>query len=157
MSPEPQSPGVELPLTGGCMCEKVRFTVSRPLLGALYCHCKRCQRRTGTAFSVSAIAEPGSLRVTRGRGEVRAWDPGDGGWIKSFCGSCGSQLYTTHPHDPDLVAIRVGALDGDPGVRPSAHQFTSYAAVWNPVPDDGLPRFAERLTRGASAKAEGPE
>ena len=134
-----------LPLQGGCMCGEVRFAVDRPLLGALYCHCKRCQRRTGTAFSVTALTERGSLRVTAGDGLIRTCDPRDGGWVKAFCGSCGSQLYTSNPDDPGLVAVRMGAIDGDPGIRPAAHQFTDYAAVWEPLPDDGLPRFPERL------------
>jgi hypothetical protein len=133
-----------LPITGGCMCGGVRFEVSEPLLGALYCHCKRCQRRTGSAFSVSALTAPGSLRIIQGRELVRSWAPGDG-WIKSFCGECGSQVYTTHPDNPELISVRMGALDDDPGVRPSAHQFTDYAAPWEPIPDDGLPRFPERL------------
>jgi hypothetical protein len=135
-----------LPLTGGCMCGAVRFEVSKPLVGALYCHCKRCQRRIGTAFSVSALTAPGSLEITEGSEQVRSWDPGDG-WIKSFCGRCGSQVYTTNPDDPDLISVRLGALDGEPGVRPSAHQFVDYAAVWEPIPDDGLPRFGERMPR----------
>jgi hypothetical protein len=37
------------------------------------------------------------------------------------------------------------SLDGDPGIRPSAHQFVGYAAAWAPVPEDGLPRFDERI------------
>ena len=40
----------------------------------------------------------------------------------------------------------MGALDQDPGIRPGAHQFVSYAAPWYEIPDDGLPRFPERLT-----------
>ena len=134
-----------LPLTGGCMCGKVRFEVSEPLLGALYCHCKRCQRRTGTGFSVTALAAPGSYRTVSGEDFIRSWDPGNGGWIKSFCGECGSQISTTNPDDPAMVAVRMGALDEDPGIRPSVHQFTPFAAPWAPVPDDGLPRFPERL------------
>jgi hypothetical protein len=141
-------------LTGGCMCEAVRFEVSSPLLGALYCHCKRCQRRTGTAFSVSALTKTGSFRLIRGDGDVCTWNPGDGGWVKAYCGSCGSQVYTSHPDNPELVAVRMGALDGDPGVRPSAHQFTRYAAVWEPIPDDGLPRFPERLSAEAAPPAD---
>lgn len=43
-----------------------------------------------------------------------------------------------------MCAVRLAAVDGDPGVRPSAHQFVAYAAAWEPVPDDGLPRFTER-------------
>jgi hypothetical protein len=136
-------------LTGGCMCEGVRFEVTEPLLGSLYCHCRRCQRRTGSAFSVSALTVPGSFRITEGEALVRRWDPGDGGWIKEFCGECGSQVFTTHPENQELISIRVGALDGDPGIRPSAHQFVAYAAPWEPIPDDGLPRFPERLPTGA--------
>lgn len=132
------------------MCGRVRFEVSEPLLGALYCHCKRCQRRTGTGVSVTALTAPGSYRTVSGEESVRSWDPGDGGWIKSFCAEFGGQLYTTNPENPELISVRMGALDDDPGIRPSAHQFTTYAAPWAPVPDDGLPRFPERLSPGAS-------
>jgi hypothetical protein len=125
------------------MCGRVRFEVSEPLLGALYCHCTRCQRRTGSAFSVSALTAPGSFSTLQGEELVRSWDPGDG-WVKSFCGACGSQLYTTNPDHPEQISVRMGAIDGDPGVRPSAHQFVDYAAPWEPIPDDGLPRFPER-------------
>jgi hypothetical protein len=90
---------------------------------ALYCHCKRCQRRAGPAFSVSALTVPGSFEVTRGEDTVRSWQPPDDGWIKAFCAHCGSQVFTTHPENPELISIRMGALDGDPGIRPSAHQF----------------------------------
>jgi hypothetical protein len=144
-------------LTGGCMCGAVRFEVSEALLGALYCHCKRCQRRTGTAFSVSALTVPGSFRVTAGGDLIRSWRPPDG-WVKSFCAECGSQVHTTHPDNPELLSVRMGALDDDPGIRPSAHQFTDYAAPWEPIPDDGLPRFPERLPTGeAPPPAELPD
>jgi len=133
-------------LTGRCMCGAVRFEITAPLLGALYCHCKRCQRRTGTAFSVSALTEPGSFALEAGGEALRTYDPGDGGWLKSYCAECGSQISTTNPENPELVAVRMGALDGDPGVRPNAHQFVDYAPAWAPVPDDGLPRFGERMS-----------
>jgi hypothetical protein len=140
---------VTLPIAGGCMCGGVRFELGEPLLGALYCHCTRCQRRTGTGASISALTTPGSYRTVSGGELLDAWDPGDGGWVKSFCRRCGSHLFTTNPENPELVSVRMGALDGDPGVRPSAHQFTAYAASWAPVPDDGLPRFPERIEAGA--------
>ncbi len=130
------------------MCGACRFSVAAPLVGAAICHCKRCQRRTGTAISVTALTQPGSFSWTAGEEEVRRYDPGDGGWIKAFCGLCGSQLCTVNSEDPSLIAIRMGALDGEPGVRPAAHQFTNYTAVWDPIADDGLPRFPERLGVG---------
>jgi len=126
------------------MCERVRFEIAEPLLGALYCHCKRCQRRTGSAFSVTTAPAPGSFKIVQGAELVGSWRPPDG-WEKFFCTECGSQLYTTDPDQPERLSVRMGALDADPGIRPSAHQFTDYAAAWEPIPDDGLPRFPERL------------
>jgi hypothetical protein len=139
----------KLPLTGGCMCGGVRFELSEPLLGALFCHCKRCQRRTGTGVSTTALTAPGSYRTVIGEELIGRWDPGDGGYVKAFCSTCGSQLFTTNPENPDILAIRMGALDDDPGIRPAAHQFVDYAPAWAPVPDDGLPRFPERIDASA--------
>ncbi len=132
------------PLSGECMCGSVKFEIDEPLVGAACCYCKRCQRRTGTGLSISGLTMPGSLRITQGEDLIQLYVPGDG-WNKAFCSSCGSQLYTVNPENEDLVAIRFGALDQDPGTRPLGHQFTDYASPWFPVPDDGLPRFPERL------------
>jgi len=132
----------DLPLTGGCNCGAVRFEVTEPLLRAIYCHCNRCQRRTGTAASASAQVAPGSFRIFAGEDRLRAWKPDDGA-EKWFCGDCGSALFSKNPGTPDAIGVRLGAFDGDPGVRPSARQFVAYAAVWEPIPDDGLTRHLE--------------
>jgi hypothetical protein len=41
----------------------------------------------------------------------------------------------------------MGAFDGDPGIRPMWRQYVAYAAPWDPIPDDGLPRHDERPPR----------
>jgi hypothetical protein len=133
----------DLPLTGGCLCGGVRFRVDAPLVVATYCHCTRCQRRTGTAASAQARIQPGSLTVTRGEELIRSYAPPDG-FPKLFCGACGSALWSQSPDDPELLSVRLGAFDGDPGIRPSLHQFVAYAAPWESIPDDGLPRYDER-------------
>jgi hypothetical protein len=128
-------------LTGGCACGAVRYAISAPLGVAGYCHCTRCQRRTGTAASANARVAPGALTFTAGEEHVRRWEPEGGGFTKAFCGRCGSALFSHAPDAPDTtVAIRLGTVDGDPGVRPSYHQRVETAAVWEPLPDDGLPR-----------------
>lgn len=132
-------------LTGACMCGAVKFEVDAPLVGAAMCWCKRCQRRTGTAFSATGLTQVGSFHVTEGEEVLRTYEPGDGGFNKSFCSNCGGQVCTSSPENPDIIAIRLGALDVDPGIRPRAHQFVKFASDWYPVPDDGLPRFPERL------------
>jgi hypothetical protein len=133
----------ELPLTGGCLCGGVRFEVSEPLLAAGYCHCTRCQRRTGTAASPQGRIAPGSLRVTAGEELIRAFEPPDG-YPKVFCSRCGSALWSSDRTSPEPRSVRLGAFDDDPEIRPSYRQFVAYAAAWEPIPDDGLPRYAER-------------
>jgi hypothetical protein len=130
-------------LTGGCGCGAVRFEITAPLRSALYCHCTLCQRRTGAAAGASAWVAPGSLTVTAGDERLRAWRPGPG-FEKVFCDACGSAVFVRDPESGEAALVRLGVIDGDPGVRPSAHQFTAYAAPWEPLPDDGLPRFEER-------------
>jgi len=94
-----------LPLTGGCNCGAVRFEVTAPLVVASYCHCRRCQRRSGAAASANAHPAPGTFRIVSGEDRLRVWKPDDGG-EKWFCG-------------------------------------VAYAAPWEPIPDDGLPRYPE--------------
>ncbi len=130
-------------LTGGCNCGAVRFEITEPLSGARYCHCMRCQRRTGTAASASATVKPGSFHIIRGENALKAWAPPDG-HQKWFCGKCGSAIFTRDAEDHSKVGVRLGAIDGDPGVRPEVRQFVAYAAPWEPIPDDGLPRYPER-------------
>jgi hypothetical protein len=81
--------------------------------------------------------------VVSGEELVRAYQPPDG-FAKDFCGRCGSALWARNPDDATQLAVRLGAFDEDPGIRPSARQFVAYAAPWEPLPDDGLPRFSER-------------
>ena len=133
----------ELPLTGGCLCGGVRFEVTEPPVSAGYCHCTRCQRRTGTAASASASIVPGSLRIVAGEELIRAYEPPDG-YLKVFCSGCGGALWSRHPDDPDRIGVRLGTFDSDPGVRPSYRQYVAFAAPWEPIPDDGLPRYPER-------------
>ena len=132
-----------LPITGGCGCGAVRFALSAPPVAAAYCHCSRCRHRSGTGMQASAKIEPGSATVTAGAEHVRTWTLEDG-LGKAFCGLCGSAVYATGREDGEIVIVRLGAFDEDPGVRPQAHQFVASAASWMPVPDDGLPRFEER-------------
>ena len=129
--------------TGHCLCGGVQFEVTAEPLSAGYCHCTRCQRRTGTAASVQARIAPGSLTVLSGEELIRAWAP-PAGWEKLFCSGCGSALWSRDPDDHDVKAVRLGVLDDDPGIRPEYRQFVAYAAPWEPIPDDGLPRFDER-------------
>jgi hypothetical protein len=127
-------------LTGTCNCGAVQFEITEPLLSSSYCHCTRCQRRTGAAASPNARTAPGSFAVLRGDDRLRSWKPPTGA-EKFFCGDCGSAMFSRG--DNGAVGVRLGVLDGDPGVRPGHRQFTDYAAPWETIPEDGLPRYGE--------------
>jgi len=131
------------PHTGRCLCGAVRFTLSEPPKGATYCHCTRCQRRTGTSSSAQAQIDGSAFELTQGANYVKAWRHPDGGFEKAFCRECGAHLFSRNPDDHSLMAIRMSAFDSDPGVRPSKRSFVAYAAAWEPIPDDGLERFDE--------------
>ena len=92
------------------------------------------------------------MRIVQGEDELRGWTP-EGGREKVFCVGCGSALFSRHPEDPELIGVRMGTFDRDPGVRASYRQFVSSAAAWEPIPDDGLPRFAEGRPGGFTAPA----
>lgn len=133
------------PLQGSCGCGEIRFEIAEPLQGAAYCHCRACQKRTGTAVQASAKLAPGSLTITAGRERLSEWRPPNGGFAKSFCQVCGSHLFGRDPGAEEFSIVRMAAIDGDPGVRPMARQFVAYAAEWEPIPDDGLQRYDEVL------------
>jgi hypothetical protein len=134
----------ELPLTGGCLCGGVRFELTELPVKATYCHCTRCQRRTGTAASAQARIVPGSLRILEGEELVKEWKPEDG-FGKCFCLRCGGALWSRGlGPDGEVWSVRMGVFDSDPGIRPSHRQYVAYAAVWEPIPDDGLERFPEK-------------
>ena len=134
--------------TGGCLCGGIRFELTQPARSdsAGYCHCTRCQRRTGTAASPQARIDGRTFRLLQGEDLVQAWRP-EGGFEKCFCRNCGAHLFSRNPDDPAEMSIRLGAFDGDPGVRPSWRAYVTYAAPWEPIPDDATERFPEAKAR----------
>jgi hypothetical protein len=133
--------------TGGCLCGGVRFELTRPPEQAGYCHCTRCQKRTGGGSSAQARIDGTTFRLLAGEELVQAWRHPDRGFEKCFCRECGSHLFSRNPDDASQMSIRLAAFDGDPGVRPSWRTFVAYAAPWEPVPDDGLLRYEEARPR----------
>lgn len=132
------------PLTGGCLCGGVRFELAAPPTGAGYCHCTLCQRRTGGASSAQAYVDGTALTLLAGDDLLTWWRHPDGGFEKGFCRACGGHLFSRNPDDHAQHSVRMSAFDADPGVRPGLRQWVASAAAWEPIPDDGLPRYDGR-------------
>jgi hypothetical protein len=139
-------------LTGGCLCGGVRFEVTEQPTEAGYCHCTRCQRRTGTAAAATATVVPGSVRITQGEELLKAFEP-EGGFPKVFCSQCGSALFTRAPGESEPYGVRLGAFDEDPGLRFTYRQHLDSAASWEPIPDDGIERFPASRPRPTAPPA----
>jgi len=127
-------------VTGQCACGAVAYEVTAPFTTAGYCHCKRCQRRSGALWSLNAMVAREGYSIVRGEEHVRVWEPSKG-LAKAFCGVCGGQLYSD---GGDYIVVRLGTLDDDPGIEPEWRQWLESAPDWEPIPDDGLPRFQQR-------------
>ena len=65
----------------------------------------------------------------------------EGKTARAFCSVCGSSLFGGHWPDGPEVSVRLGSLDGDPGIRPQYHSFVASKAAWDEIPDDGLERY----------------
>jgi len=132
-------------LTGKCLCGGVRYEIRGPLTGGVYCHCSQCRRASGSAFAANAGVAKEDFRLVAGEDLLRGFEssPKKFRWL---CSRCGSPIYSVIPADPNTVRIRLGTLDGDPGIRPGFHVFVGSKAPWHEITDE-LPRFDERPAR----------
>jgi hypothetical protein len=117
------------PIFGGCACGAIRYRSEGEPLFSVNCHCRDCQRETGSAFAPILCVPSASFTVIKGSPkffEVTA-DSGDTA-RRGFCADCGSPLFGS---GPDFANIRVGSLD-DPSVfRPAQDIFTASAQPWD--------------------------
>jgi hypothetical protein len=138
-------------ITGGCSCGAVRYEVQGTPLYAVHCHCRDCQRASGTGH-VPVMGMPKALfRVT---GETSSYAVAGMSGLKSirhFCPTCGSLLFGTPEMAPDAVSVYVGSLD-DPSVfKPAAVLFTRDRPTWDAIAGD-LPEFDTMPAPQADAK-----
>jgi hypothetical protein len=136
-----RQPSDDTPLGGSCLCGGVRYEIVRPFLRANFCHCSRCRKHSGSNASAQGRVPREGFRLLAGEELIRVFAPEAGGMVKAFCTVCGSSLFGgTWPDGPE-ISVRLGTLDGDPGVRPQYHSFVDSKAPWDALPEDGLSRF----------------
>jgi hypothetical protein len=130
-------------LDGGCLCGGVRYRVTGKLGPAGFCHCKQCQRASGSAFAANAPARTKYFEITAGAELVSEYESSTGKF-RAFCRHCGSPLYSRTLGDPEIRRIRLGTLDTDPERRPLAHVWVTSKAPWYEI-EDSLPQYLEGL------------
>ncbi|MCG7623135.1 GFA family protein [Epibacterium sp. Ofav1-8] len=109
--------------TGGCLCGRVRFTVTGAPDRVGLCHCLDCRKHHGAPFYAAAVFAPEQLSVT---GDVRCYQG------RCFCPTCGSSVYATSGGE---VEIHLGALDDADQFEPSYELWTRRRETWlRPLP-----------------------
>ena len=117
-------------LSGGCLCESVRFEVESDFSKLNICHCKQCQRTTGSAFAANLFIDPQAYRWTAGEDRIRRYDVAGRSLSNAFCTDCGSRLpYKSKASES--VVVPAGTLDEGPESIPAvANIFWGERAPW---------------------------
>ncbi len=126
-------------LNGGCLCGAVRYQISGEPRFAPLCHCRMCQKWTGSAMLATVAFDRDAVVFTQGKPRVyRSSDVCDRG----FCADCGSSLLTRYASGgafDDIIFIGLGTLDDPESVRPNVHYGAEAELSWMRS-EDGLAR-----------------
>jgi hypothetical protein len=132
------------PFEGGCTCRQVRYRMtSRPLF-VNCCHCRWCQRETGTAFAHNAMIEADRVELLGGEPELVLTPSLSGKGQRIWrCPNCRVAVWSNYPGAGDAVRfVRVGTLDNPDALPPDAHIFTQSKQPWVVIPE-GVPALPE--------------
>ncbi len=121
-----------IPFTGGCACDAIRYECSAEPVLTASCHCRDCQRASGSAFNTALVVPTSAFRLIQGKPKDYAKQSDSGNTLRrAFCGACGSPLFTRNVARPALVGIKAASVDDPSWVRPGVNIWTSSAQPWD--------------------------
>ena len=121
-----------LPLSGGCLCGQVRFEISVLPILSLACHCRGCQKLTGSAFSLSVMIPADGFAITSGEPVIGALHKPDARYW--FCDWCKGWLYTQPPPEFGIVNVRSTLIDSPGDFAPFVEVWTCERLPWVTTP-----------------------
>jgi hypothetical protein len=128
-------------LEGGCGCGAVRYRLTDEPIFVNNCHCRICQRQTGTGSAVNAFIEMDRIELLSGELAERDFPTGSGATQTIVrCANCGTPVWSHYRLGRKAAAVRVGTLDNPSAVRPDAAIYVADRPAWAPLPD-GVPEF----------------
>lgn len=114
---------------GSCLCGDVQFKISGSFAGFYLCHCRYCQKDTGTAHAANVFTQGAQLSWLTGADEVTVFARPGSRHQKSFCRLCGSALPSQQSKDAWMIPA--GSLDTALNIPPTAHIFTASKPTWD--------------------------
>ena len=130
-------------LEGGCACGKMRYRLASQPMIVHCCHCRDCQRQTGSAFVLNALIE--TDRIEKLEGETNAVAvPTDSGRPHHIhrCPFCETAVWSHYGGRRAIAFVRVGTLDDPSALPPDVHIYTRSKLPWVALPA-GVPAFTE--------------
>ncbi len=143
-------------MQGSCLCGQVAYEIDAFAAPIVHCHCLKCRKAHGSAFSTTAPVMREQFRWLRGEHLLKHFESSPGK-RRHFCSHCGSHVMAEWVDKPGVI-IRMGCLDDDPGEKPRLHIWRSEGAVWYdpavqlPEWPEGRPRSSGKSTSGKSGK-----
>ncbi len=133
---------------GGCTCGEVRYRLTRSPMVVHCCHCRWCQRETGTAFALNAMIETSCVSLLSGQPELVETPSNSGnGQQIARCPNCHIAVWSHYAGAGALLCfIRVGTLDNPDAFPPDIHIYTASKQPWVILPPD-KPAFEEYYRR----------
>lgn len=136
------------PIEGGCACRAVRYRMKTAPLFVHCCHCRWCQRETGSAFAINAMIERDRIEILSGAPETVMTPTKSGKGQKIVrCPQCRVALWSHYSGAGDKVCfVRVGALDDPDLLPPDIHIFTQSKQPWVVLPEGpaAVPEYYDR-------------
>lgn len=127
-------------IQGSCLCGEVAFEIEGTPERLMFCHCSRCRRARSAAHGSNLFFKPHQIRWLRGESLVQYYkDPDAKFFSTAFCEKCGSGAPRVNV-ERDVAYVPAGALDTDPGIKPTARIFVGSKASWVDI-TDSIPRY----------------
>jgi hypothetical protein len=127
---------------GGCACGAVRYRINSAPMAVHCCHCRDCQRQTGSAFVLNALIEAARVEILSGA-PARFEMPTDSGQPHGIyrCPTCGTAVWSEYGGRSSLRFMRVGTLDDPQALAPTVHIYTRSKQPWVTLPAN-VPAFS---------------
>jgi hypothetical protein len=126
-------------LEGGCACARVRYRLASAPMFVHCCHCRDCQRQTGSAFAINALIETDRVALLSGEPQPLAVPTDSGRPHRIFrCPDCQTAVWSEYGGLATLRFVRVGSLDNPAALPPDIHIYTRSKLPWVRLPE-GVP------------------
>lgn len=129
-----QGGGVMSAFAGGCACGRIRYECSEQPIVQLICHCRDCQRASGSAFAAVIAVPSDRLKFSGSKLKYHSLKADSGRTMRrGFCSECGSPISIRRPETPLIEFLQAASLDDPSKFHPTCEVWVSSADPWHPI------------------------